>query len=139
MPELPENFSVSTLGSWQYTQEKLLPGDQLFTIGGPTTVRGYPTNAVGGDSGYYTNFELHYDWSQLIKGLDTFVFIDTGAVYSTAPAEVDLTSSGVGLSWTPVPAITFEASIGFPWRDAVPDQPRNEAYGRVVFRPLLLL
>jgi len=137
--KLPENFSVSVLGSWQYTQEKLLPGDQLFTIGGPTTVRGYPTSAIGGGSGYYYNLELHHNWSQFVKGLDTFVFLDSGAAYSTAPAEVDLTSSGVGLSWAPVPSLTFEASIGFPWRGAVPDQPRDTAYGRVIFRPLMLL
>jgi hemolysin activation/secretion protein len=30
-----------------------LPGDQLFQLGGPTTVRGYPTDAVAGPDGYY--------------------------------------------------------------------------------------
>ena len=41
----PQNFSVNVLASWQYSPEKLLPGDQIFSIGGPTTVRGYPSNS----------------------------------------------------------------------------------------------
>ncbi len=31
---LPAAFSATFLGSWQYTWEKLLPGDQLFSVGG---------------------------------------------------------------------------------------------------------
>ena len=50
-----QDYSISFLASGQYTRERLLPGDQLFQIGGPTTVRGYPSNAVSGDSGYYAN------------------------------------------------------------------------------------
>jgi hemolysin activation/secretion protein len=137
--KLPAFFSVSVLGGWQYSEERLLPGDQLFTIGGPTTVRGYPTNAVGGDSGYYANFELHRDWSQFVKGLDTFVFTDTGAVYSTAPSHVELTSSGVGASWTPLPSLTLEASLAFPWHMTVPGMDHQTFYARIIFRPLQLL
>jgi hemolysin activation/secretion protein len=136
---LPQRFSISFMGSGQYTGVHLLPGDQLFTIGGPTTVRGYPTNAVQGDSGYYYNIEFHHDWADVLKGFDTYGFVDSGAVYSTSPAEIDLTSVGCGLSWTPVPAFRFEASYGVPTRLAVPGQPHYEAYGRVIFQPLLLL
>jgi hemolysin activation/secretion protein len=135
----PAAFSASFLGSWQYTWEKLLPGDQLFSVGGPTTVRGYPTNAATGDSGYYFNGEFHRDMSDIVKGLDVFAFTDSGQVFSTAPARTQLDSSGVGVSWTPIPALTFEGSVGFPWRVVVADQPRQQLYGRVTFRPLLLL
>ena len=136
---LPAQFSATFLGSWQYTWEKLLPGDQLFSIGGPTTVRGYPTNAVAGDSGYYFNAEFHRDMSDIVKGFDLFAFTDSGSVYSTFPPKTQLDSSGVGASWTPIPALTFEGSVGFPWRVVVTDQPRQELYGRVTLRPLLLL
>lgn len=135
----PAAFSVTFLGSWQYTWEKLLPGDQLFSIGGPTTVRGYPTNAAAGDSGYYFNAEFHRDMSDIVKGLDVFAFTDSGQVFSTSPAKTQLDSSGVGVSYTPIPALTFEGSVGFPWRVVVADQPRQQLYGRVTFRPLLLL
>jgi len=137
--QLPEHLSAIALGGWQYTREKLLPGDQLFSIGGPTTVRGYPTNTASGDSGYYFNLELHRNMSDLIKGLDIYVFTDSGAVFSTAPAVTQLDSSGFGLSWTPYLPLTLEASIGVPWRTVIADQDRYQFYGRITFRPLLLI
>jgi hemolysin activation/secretion protein len=137
--QLPAQFSAALLGSWQYTGDKLLPGDQLFSVGGPTTVRGYPTNAASGDSGYYFNFEIHRNMSDLIKGLDIYAFIDSGAVFSTFPAITQLDSAGAGLSWTPYPAVTFEASVGVPWRTVIVGQSRSEFYGRVTLRPLQLL
>jgi hemolysin activation/secretion protein len=135
----PGQFYGVTLGSYQYTWEKLLPGDQIFSIGGPTTVRGYPTNAVAGDSGYYFNFEFHRDMSDFVRGLDVFVFTDSGSVYSTFPAVTQLDSSGFGLSWTPYAPITFEASFASPWHAVIAGQSHYEFYGRVSFRPLLLL
>ena len=76
--KLPEHFSVTVLGSAQGTRQPLLPGDQLFFIGGPTTVRGYPTQAVAGDSGYFDNVELHRDWSNLVKGLEKIDLLRLG-------------------------------------------------------------
>ncbi|MBR1249205.1 ShlB/FhaC/HecB family hemolysin secretion/activation protein [Bradyrhizobium sp. AUGA SZCCT0169] len=134
----PANFSANLLGSWQYSPTKLLPGDQIFSIGGPTTVRGYPTNAVAGDSGYYVNAELHYNWSAILKGLDTYVFTDWGAVYSTFPGIVELASIGVGFSWTMAPSLTFEGSYAMPLKLAVSTQRHYEYYGRFIFRPLLM-
>jgi hemolysin activation/secretion protein len=136
---LPAQFSAVAIGSSQYTWEKLLPGDQLFSIGGPTTVRGYPTSAAAGDSGYYFNLELHRNMSDLVKGLDIFAFTDSGSVYSTFPAKTQLDSAGVGLSWSPYNALTFEGSIGVPWRIVIADQDHYQLYGRIIFRPLELL
>lgn len=134
----PQNFSANVLASWQYTQEKLLPGDQIFSIGGPTTVRGYPSNAASGDSGYYFNAELHYNWSQWLRGFDTYVFTDWGAVYSTFPGVTEMASVGVGFSWTYASFMTFEANYATPLKMAVSTQNHYEAYGRVIFRPLLM-
>lgn len=134
----PANFSANVLASWQYTQEKLLPGSQIFSIGGPTTVRGYPSNSASGDSGYYFNAELHYNWSQWLRGFDTYVFTDWGAVYSTFPGVTELASVGVGFSWTYAPCMTFEANYATPLKMAVSTQNHYEAYGRVIFRPLLM-
>jgi len=134
----PANFSANVLASWQYTQEKLLPGDQIFSIGGPTTVRGYPSNAASGDSGYYFNAELHYNWSQWLRGFDTYIFTDYGAVYSTFPGVTEMASVGVGFSWTYAQFMTFEANYATPLKMAVSTQNHYEAYGRVIFRPLLM-
>jgi hemolysin activation/secretion protein len=136
---LPGNFSISGTGSAQYTREKLLPGDQLFQIGGPTTVRGYPTNAVAGDNGYYVNLELHNSLNGLVKGLDLYVFYDMGEVFSTFPPRTALYSGGAGASYTPHPSITFEASFGHAFKAVVPEQPHHQVYFRTVFRPLLLV
>lgn len=137
--QLPAQMSATLLGSWQYTGDELLPGDQLFSVGGPTTVRGYTTNAASGDSGYYFNAELHRNMSDLIKGLDIYAFIDSGAVFSTFPAITQLDSAGAGLSYTPHSAITFEASMGVPWRTVIAGQRPYELYGRITLRPLHLL
>ncbi|MDD1526698.1 ShlB/FhaC/HecB family hemolysin secretion/activation protein [Bradyrhizobium sp. WBOS7] len=134
----PANFSANVLASWQYTPETLLPGDQIFSIGGPTTVRGYPSNAASGDSGYYFNAELHYNWSQWLRGFDTYIFTDWGAVYSTFPGVTEMSSVGVGFSWTYAPFMTFEANYATPLKVSVSTQNRYEAYGRVIFRPLLM-
>ncbi|MGY8636230.1 ShlB/FhaC/HecB family hemolysin secretion/activation protein [Bradyrhizobium sp. 14AA] len=134
----PANFSTNVLASWQYTQEKLLPGDQIFSIGGPTTVRGYPSNAASGDSGYYFNAELHYNWSQWLRGFDTYIFTDWGAVYSTFPGVTEMTSVGIGFSWTYASFMTFEANYATPLKMAVSTQHHYEAYGRVTLRPLLM-
>ena len=137
---LPANFSFSATGSGQYTKERLLPGDQLFQIGGPTTIRGYPTNAVAGDSGYYVNYELHNNLTNVVKGLDIYTFIDMGEVFSTFPARTALHSVGFGLSYTPHASVTFEGSVGVPWKQVVADQiPGYQIYFRGVFRPLLLV
>jgi len=133
----PANFSLNVLASWQWSPTAVLPGDQIFSIGGPTTVRGYPTNAVSGDSGYYFNAELHYNWSSLIKGLDTYLFTDRGAVYATFPTVVELNSVGAGFSWTFNPALTLEGNYAVPITFALATQRHFEAYGRLTFRPLL--
>lgn len=137
---LPANFSFSATGSGQYTKERLLPGDQLFQIGGPTTIRGYPTNAVAGDSGYYVNYELHNNLTNLVKGLDVYTFVDMGEVFSTFPARTALYSAGFGFSYTPHASVTLEGSVGVPWKQVVADQvPGYQIYFRGVFRPLLLV
>ncbi len=136
---LPWQFYVLGIGSAQYTAEKLVPGDQLFSIGGSTSVRGFPSNTAAGDSGYYFNAELHRDMSDLIPGFDVFAFLDSGAAFSTAPARTQLDSSGFGASWTPFPALTIEASVGIPWHSVVATQNRYEVYGRISIRPLALL
>jgi len=67
------------------------------------------------------------------------VFVDRGEVFSTFPERTILTSAGAGMSLTPWPAVTVEASIGFPWNDVVPNTRKSEAYFRGIFRPLMLL
>jgi hypothetical protein len=61
-------------------------------------------------------------------------------VFSTFPARTALYSAGFGLSYTPQAWVTFEGSVGVPWKQVVADQiPGYQIYFRGVFRPLLLV
>ena len=97
---LPAGFNATLGGAWQLSNRLLLPGDQLFQVGGPTTVRGYPSSAVAGLDGYYANLELHRATPILDTSLDVYAFYDRGAVYNTFPTVQILSSAGAGLAWT---------------------------------------
>lgn len=133
--QLPYGLRLTSNASWQTTAAELLPGDQLFQIGGPTTVRGYPTNSASGDKGYLVNAELHRDLGELVKGLDVFVFLDHGAVYTPHPGRRVAVSTGIGAAWTPRPETTLEVSAARPLHDLVPTQSMFEIYGRLIWRP----
>jgi hemolysin activation/secretion protein len=98
-------------------------------------VRGFPTDAVAGDNGYYGQLELHRTLAFVTKGLDSFVFSDHGAVYSTFPGKKTATSVGGGMSWSPYDWITAEASVGFPLDKVISNQPTREVYYRLTLRP----
>ena len=129
---LSKDFSVDATGAFQISNTSLLPGDLLFQIGGASTVRGYQADAVAGDSGYYAQFELHRELSEIVSGLDGFVFTDVGQVYSTFPAVTTLASVGLGVSWAINDRATAELSAGFPVVNAIADQPTVTIYARFI-------
>jgi hemolysin activation/secretion protein len=129
--KLPFEFVATAIDVGQWANQKLLAGDQLIQIGGPTTVRGYPTSGVAGYAGYYGNMELHHNVNALINGLDAFGFVDYGAVYSTFPKSVYLTSVGLGLSYDTKKYLVADISAGIPLTHAIPDHPDYFVYFRV--------
>ena len=131
LARLPYDFTLTLGGAFQVSSAALLPGDQLFQIGGPTTVRGYPTDAVAGATGYYGNLELHHPLPMILAGLDVFAFYDKGAVYNPAPKVINLNSAGVGLSYDINKVALAEVSAGFPITQALDKQPDYEIYFRL--------
>ena len=133
MMRLPLALSLTSSGSFQWATKKLLTSDQLFQIGGPTTVRGYPTNGMAGYGGWYGNFELHHSLEDyLTKGLDGFVFVDQGSVFSTFPQRVDMLSVGAGVGWnTGYQGVTVDLTIALPLMRAMSAQRGLAVYGRV--------
>ncbi len=131
--QLDNGIALTTNGAWQYTNSKLLPGDLLFQIGGPSTVRGFPSDAASGDSGYFAQFEAHKGVS--IEGLanqaDVYGFVDLGAVYSTFPEEVFLMSAGVGVTFALSDKVKFELGLGVPLVQAVANQDAATLYARL--------
>ncbi|KQO64196.1 hypothetical protein ASF22_21545 [Methylobacterium sp. Leaf87] len=130
--QLPENFSLQATGAWQFSNAKLLAGDQLFQIGGPGSLRGYATSGFAAFGGYYTTTELHRSLSDLVPGLDLYGFIDHGSVYTPNPRQTILTSTGVGLSYTFDRRLSAEVAAGFPLT-RVGARPQDYfVYGRVI-------
>ena len=109
-------------GAWQTSKVKLLPGNLLFQIGGPTTVRGYPAEGVAGGSGYYANLELHRGFEIREKSWNGFVFVDMGQVFSTFPSRVTMASVGLGASYGFDNGLRLEAALAVPLKQAVSNQ-----------------
>jgi hemolysin activation/secretion protein len=125
---LPGDMSFAVNGAWQASNTQLLPGDLLFQIGGGNSVRGYQSDAVAGDSGYYAQFELHRDMSALLEGLDAFAFADMGEVFSTFPAQTYLASAGAGLNLTVKGGATAQVTAGVPVLKSLANQPAAAIY-----------
>ncbi|MFW5452480.1 ShlB/FhaC/HecB family hemolysin secretion/activation protein [Thioalkalivibrio sulfidiphilus] len=109
---------LGTLG-WQFTGEDTLPSADLFQLGGPGTVRGYPTSVIAGVRGYYLNIEMHWQWTERYA---PFLFLDHGAVYGESPSQEDITGVGAGLNARFGPRWRGEAVLGHATRKVTPDQ-----------------
>lgn len=131
---IADGMRLVTRGAWQYTDAQLLPGNLLFQVGGPGTVRGYPSNGVGGDSGYYLQAELHTSLAEAVEGLSGFVFSDFGEVFSTFPQRTTLHSVGAGLRYNWNDHVNLDVTVGVPLRQSMPDQSGFEIYSRVTGR-----
>ncbi len=124
-------FGAHLRGAWQYTEENLLPGNLLFNIGGPTTVRGYPSDGVAGDSGYFVQAEISRRFDGDLEGLNVFAFTDVGEAFSTFPARTTLVSAGVGMTYDFNGDAVLELSAGVPLREVIADQATVTVLGRV--------
>lgn len=98
------NCQLITRASGQWSSDNLVSGEQMV-LGGPDTVRGYPTGESLGDYGYFLSLELRTPFlpgeSFLNKYVNWAFFIDHGSVYKhTALAGEDdeerLTGIGAG-------------------------------------------
>jgi hemolysin activation/secretion protein len=118
-------------GSWQYTREQLLPGSLLFQIGGYDSVRGYPSDGVGGDSGFFIQNELHWVHPGDKAGIDLYALADFGQVYSTFPAITTMASIGAGWTATLNNRATLDISAAVPIIPAVAGQPSLAAYAKL--------
>jgi len=131
---ITEDFYGTLVGAWQYTGETQLPGDQIFQIGGPTTVRGYPIGAAFGNSGFYGQAELHYMLPNPLRQLEAFVFLDHGITYPNVVDSMRATSIGAGLVWRPIDWATVEGGFGRPLERISAVQRDVELYFRLTLR-----
>ncbi|NQZ12272.1 MAG: ShlB/FhaC/HecB family hemolysin secretion/activation protein, partial [Algicola sp.] len=85
----------------QFTQDKLV-GVQQLGIGGPSSVRGYPTGTFLADKGAYAAADLYWYASD---DFNPFVFVDYASASvvegeSFTNNNVHLGSYGIGANWT---------------------------------------
>lgn len=130
---ITDDIYGSFVGSGQYTTESQLPGDQIFQIGGPTTVRGYPIGSAFGNSGFYSQAELHYSLPEPLK-LESFVFLDHGQTFLNGGAVTRATSVGAGLIWRPLDWASLEGGVGRPLQRVSAAQRDVELYFRLTLR-----
>jgi hemolysin activation/secretion protein len=130
---ISDNIYGSFVGAGQYTTESQLPGDQIYQIGGPTTVRGYPIGSAFGNSGFYGQAELHYSLPEPLK-LESFVFLDHGQTYLNGGAATRATSVGAGLIWRPLEWASLEGGVGRPLQRVSAAQRDVELYFRLTLR-----
>lgn len=130
---ITDDIYSSFVGAGQYTTESQLPGDQIFQIGGPTTVRGYPIGSAFGNSGFYGQAELHYALPEPLK-LESFVFLDHGQTYLNGARVTHATSVGAGLIWRPLDWASLEGGVGRPLQRVSAAQRDVELYFRLTLR-----
>ena len=103
---LPWDLTLSTRGTVQRSEGRLLPTEQLGA-GGLSTVRGYDEGMAYGDQGFLINTELRLPvWSpsERAGSLQLLGFLDYGAVSQKHPESgedphSDLASVGMGLRY----------------------------------------
>lgn len=100
---LPKDWLATVRGSWQYSPDVLISGEQ-FGLGGIGSVRGTDLDRpITGDSGLSVNVEGLTP--QLVPGLRALAFVDGGLLWNhradpSKPAHDRLMSVGLGLRYT---------------------------------------
>jgi len=117
--------------SWQVASHKSLPGALAFSVGGPTSVRGYEPGLISGDGGVLAAAELHYDgWAFSGTRTDVYGFVDTSAVHSINPT-VHPTSAGIGFNWSGWHNTSLAVTAAKGVRGVVPEQRKWNAFARL--------
>jgi hemolysin activation/secretion protein len=124
----------------QYASQNL-DSYEKFSLGGPDTVRAYPSGDSLTDQAILYSVEWRQTLGQILEGpLEAAVFYDRASGHTNAqpwsgePNHVALDGAGVGLNWGLSRTTTFRSYVAFrgnrPW-SAAPDQ--NAQYGLMLF------
>lgn len=100
----------------QYTDDQPLPSSEEFSLGGISTVRGYPEGLLSSDRGYLLRAELNGPVADKIRG---FLFLDHGRLLLSedekASYEEDyLTGAGLGVICNLTENSTGKFVLGIP-------------------------
>ncbi|USE37319.1 ShlB/FhaC/HecB family hemolysin secretion/activation protein [Endozoicomonas sp. SCSIO W0465] len=123
-------YALTTVDA-QFASEEALPGSASFTLGGPSTLRGYQQGIASGDQGWYQQIELHYNGFSFDEYLfDLYGFYDHGQVESLNPKQT-LSSAGVGINVSGNEWFSFDLTVANAMEEVVPDQDNTSLYARI--------
>jgi len=97
---LPAHLQALLQADAVYSPDPLADTEQM-SIGGPTTLRGFPTSEARGDRGFFTQLTLRRPWTFGKAAVVPRIYVDTGLVDSKSFAPGNnhsdsLTSVGLG-------------------------------------------
>lgn len=127
---LPWTLQLISRGQFVYSPDGLADTQQ-FSLGGPTSVRGYAPSEVRGDWGYFGSLTLRrpIEWQRAV--LAPRIFIDAGRVRSHQPESNDasLSSAGAGLDFS-YRSLTAKLDYAIPLdgRDVSDDRDNGRIY-----------
>lgn len=123
-------YALSTLEA-QFASEDALPGSSSFTLGGPSTLRGYQQGVASGDQGWYQQVEVHYNGFSLNEyRFDLYGFYDYGQVESLNPKQ-KLSSAGFGINVSGNEWFSLDVTVANAMKEVVPDQDNTSLYARI--------
>ncbi len=144
------DLAASVTSNWQVTASRSLPSDELFQIGGPSTVRGYQQGLISGDGGYFSQAQLTYRIGSVLSSLgvpdsivkptlsDTsiYAFTDSGRAMTVSPQPKTMLSVGTGLLWNFTDWVSSDISVAFPLHKLSVNQSHAAFYFRLIFHAL---
>ncbi|MGB1272081.1 MAG: ShlB/FhaC/HecB family hemolysin secretion/activation protein, partial [Endozoicomonas sp.] len=123
-------YAISAVEA-QFTSDQGLPGAVSFSLGGPSSLRGYQQGTVSGDKGWYHQIEVHYNGFSFSEYLfDLYGFYDHGEVQSLNPKQT-LSSAGVGINVSGNEWFTFDLTVANAMEEVVPGQENTSVYARI--------
>lgn len=106
----------------QFTSSESVNGSQAFSLGGPSTIRGYKPGFVSGDHGWYQQIEAHYTGITGRSSVsDLFLFYDYGQVNSVNPMQ-HLAAAGLGMNLQSTAGFSSEFSLAKALKNILPQQ-----------------
>jgi hemolysin activation/secretion protein len=131
--KLPADFSISVLGGAQFTDDRLLPSEELG-LGGVATIRGYDERVVNRDKGWYVRNELRTPSMKLgnmtgvagqVDTLQLYGFFDYGVgraniftpVTPSDAATRTMASFGGGLRYAMARNLAANVDFGYQLRE----------------------
>lgn len=121
-----DKYSVTLSGFGQASGDHLLPGSELFQIGGATTVRGYSAGLLAGDQGYVLRAEAGRRWYlpelagvAVNATVDGYLLVDHGAAFpfrASGGIRSDdfISSTGVGVRFSAKRGLSGVLELAFP-------------------------